>query len=180
MATKKDKSTNQDCGDTNVTMMRLANTLDRQQCEETTTIDRLSQFIDAVPRDAPVDAVFERFTKVRDNTIDVNDAVREVVQITRDERVDRLNDEVKLYHGVAEKWANMGPDITLREACHGVAHDTYALRFDPTIHRPTPEGPFNPSNVYGALYDINLENEIKERRVRAAKELFGNVITPKT
>lgn len=162
------------CGDEhNLHLMRLGNMVERHQCDTSTVIDRLSEFIDAVPRDAPPDAVIDYCQGIRDGQQSVDEAVREVVAITRDTRVNRLNQEVNVYHDIAEKWAAKGPDITLREACHGVAHDAYALRFDTNVPRPMPEDPaFNPSKVYGAMYDTNLADEIKARQIRAAKELF--------
>lgn len=136
---------------------------------------KLEQFVDGLPvgaYDMAKEAVLDIFERLRDGTVTVEDGLIEARSATSDARVELLTQEATSYSNIAEKWS-MVPGLTLQEACHGVAHDAYALRFNPEVPRVQPQGDFNPSRVYGSIYDMTLAEEIQARKIRAAKDLFG-------
>jgi hypothetical protein len=91
--------------------------------------------------------------------------------IDEDRRIDDLNYELRHFHAIAGRWGTK-PGLTQLEACHGAIREAYGLRFSGKVPQPTPVGEFNPNRVYDAYYDMTYANQIKERTIRAAKDLF--------
>lgn len=76
---------------------------------------------------------------------------------------------------IAEKWANQ-PDLSKREVAHGVAYDFHRHYAKP--HAVDLENGhvkmLNPAQDYQNHFNQQFEEDIKQRRIRAAKELFGD------
>jgi len=97
-------------------------------------------------------------------------------QLMNEELADRRQEllliEARYFHAVAETWAAK-PGLTVAEACHGVAHDAYIGRFQ-EFTPVQPVGAYNPSRVYSEIYTTYNADKIKDRSMRAAKDLFGS------
>jgi hypothetical protein len=143
-----------------------------EQIEQYHAVETIKQFmegIDAVGDRALIETVSPQFAKVFQQ-------LREG-ELTAEEGVSIMNDAIALarqnqhqkhqqrYLDIAEQWANK-PNLTLREACHGVAYDTYCV-----AHPEQPK--VMARQEYGQRYDSHFVDQIKNRQIKAAKDLFG-------
>jgi hypothetical protein len=73
----------------------------------------------------------------------------------------------------AENWAHRD-GVTERERCHGVAQAVYGLTgMQKTLDRNTQDVTINPAQDYTTYYEKQFDMQIRNRSMRAAKELFG-------
>jgi hypothetical protein len=119
-----------------------------------------------------VEVFSDIYSQVRKNELTAEEGAKLMNQELEDRRQEVLLDEVHQYHGLAEIWAGKS-GLTMLEACHGVARDAYAMRFDAPVERVVPKGDYNPRRVYDKVYDTQHEEQIRARQLRAAKDLFG-------
>lgn len=115
-----------------------------------------------VPKDNPYEQV---------QIVDPEDEQLNSPEAIDDRRIADLNYELRHFQGIADRWGARS-DVTQLEACHGAVREAYATRFDETIPKATPVGDFNPNRVYDTLFDMTYADQIKDRRIRTAKELF--------
>lgn len=74
----------------------------------------------------------------------------------------KQQEEVERVFAVAESW-NGRADVSPPERCHGVAHDVYVMV----------SGGNGGSQIYSKHYEDRLADQIQNRLVRSARELFG-------
>jgi Ni/Co efflux regulator RcnB len=99
------------------------------------------------------------------------------------EMQDKRTAELRQAFDIANHWA-AEPDLTPMERCHGVAHDLYKIygvdakefdfggtKFIPDSMRKAYD--ISAGQAYARHYDTHLSEQIKERKLRAAKDLFG-------
>jgi len=88
--------------------------------------------------------------------------------------MDRQNKELREVMEAATTWGER-EDITPLERCHGLAQALYSeWGTDSVLSAEGGSVPTNPGRNYAKAYDHEFADRIKDRSMRAAKELFGS------
>ena len=88
--------------------------------------------------------------------------------------MDNQNKELRKVMAAANSWGERD-DITPLERCHGLAHQLYGdYGQDTVMTADSATVPTDPGRNYARAYDHEFADKIKERSMRAAKELFGS------
>jgi len=107
----------------------------------------------------------EAYRDVLFNGLDVDKAIEIISEENKNLwSIQRLADQ-NGYMQTAQKWAEK-PGITPADAAHGVAYDIYCAT------HPFQHG-VDTAKEYAKNYDDTFKSSIKDRSMKAAKELFG-------
>jgi hypothetical protein len=150
--------------------------------EEITTDEEMDQYhaskllgtfmdgIDAIGSAAESAEMAKKFgdvyAQVRDEKITPEEGAQQINDILTHARNAERAQVQDQFFDVAEKWANKS-NVSLAEACHGVAYDTYRLS-----HPEQPQ--VMALQEYGNRFDAHYADRIQARSIRAAKDLFGS------
>lgn len=107
----------------------------------------------------------ERLGKHRAITLDA--AKEEFKAYATKQQIACRSAEQESYFGLADLWGSV-PGITPLEAAHGVAREMYLQ------HHQIKGPPAVIPQEYDMLYDISYGDRIAERKMRAARDLFGS------
>jgi sarcosine oxidase delta subunit len=139
-----------------------------EEMEQQVRVGRLTKLMDGI--DMPMATAMsknamEAYEAVLIGTMDPDKAATIINdEATRYQQEKRTGTQTK-YFAIANTWAKR-EELTPEERCHGVAHDTYLLSL--------PVATIVEQTEYRSMYDSHMETKIKERSVKAAKELFGS------
>jgi hypothetical protein len=109
-------------------------------------------------------AEYANMLKRSDRSVD--DLIAELTEKALRWQSRRQHSEACNYFNIAETVAAI-PDITVNEACHKLTKLYYLS------HHETKGDPEILSKKYNQLYDTHYADQIQNRQIRAAKELFG-------
>jgi hypothetical protein len=130
----------------------------------TTFIDNLDPIGDTALSKTMSEKFGNLYTQIREKELTPEEGAKQMNDEIAKIRQHQNQEQQQRFFDAAQTWINK-PNLTIVEACHGVAYDSYRLAH--------PEQPQVLAQLsYGTLYEKEYAPQIKARMVRSAKDLF--------